>query len=387
MAKREGIEISIAVAEAVKLANTDMVAAYPITPQTHIVEKLAEMVADGELKAAYINAESEHSAISLCLGSSIAGARTFTATSAQGLALMHEILYIAAGMRLPIVMLVVNRAMSAPLSIWGDHSDVMAERDTGWLQLFAQNGQEAFDMTLQAFRIAEDHRVLLPIIVNIDGFTLSHVIEPIEILEQAEVNKFMKEFKPFYPLDPRKPMTFGAFAVPEYYIEAKKQVEDAVFSSAKVIKEVWNEFGKLYGRKYTPIESYKTSDAKILLLTLGGIGETAQTAVDEMRADGIKVGLLKLKMYRPFPITELRKACKNAKTLVIAERAMSVGGLGGPIGFEVRSAFYNEVKKPVIHDYILGLGGRDVKIDDFKLMTTRSLKNKPKEYELIGVRE
>ena len=218
MSKREGLEISIAVAEAVKLADTDMIAAYPITPQTHIVEKLAEMVADGELKAAYINAESEHSAISLCVGSSIAGARTFTATSSQGLALMHEILYITSALRLPVVMLVVNRALSGPLNIWGDHSDVMGERDTGWIQLFAQNGQEAFDMTLQAFRIAEDHRVLLPICVNIDGFTLSHVIEPIEILEQDEVNKFMREFKPLNPLDPRTPMTFGAFSTPEYYI-------------------------------------------------------------------------------------------------------------------------------------------------------------------------
>ena len=387
MAKREGLEISLAVAEAVKLADVDMIAAYPITPQTHIVEKLAEMVADGELKAAYINAESEHSAISLCLGSSIAGARTYTATSSQGLALMHEILYIASALRLPIVMTVVNRALSGPLNIWGDHSDVMGERDTGWIQFFAQNGQEAFDMTLQAFRVAEDHRVMLPVIVNIDGFTLSHVIEPINILEPNEVKKFMKEFKPLNPLDPRTPMTFGAFATPEYYIEAKKQLEQALFSSRKVITEVWNEFGKLYGRKYTPIEGYKSNDANILLLTLGGIGETAQTAVDEMRDDGIKVGLLKLKLFRPFPIQELRRACKKAKTLVIAERAMSIGGEGGPIGFEVRSAFYNEPTRIKIHDIILGLGGRDVTTEDFKMMISRALKNKPKEYELIGVRE
>lgn len=387
MSKRVGLEISLAIAEAVKLADVDMVAAYPITPQTHIVEKLAEMVADGELKAAYINAESEHSAISLCVGSSIAGARTFTATSSQGLALMHEILYITSALRLPVVMLVVNRALSGPLNIWGDHSDVMAERDTGWIQFFAQNGQEAFDMTLQAFRIAEDHRVLLPVIVNIDGFTLSHVIEPIEILEQEEVKKFMKEFKPLNALDPRTPMTFGAFATPEYYIEAKKQLEQAIFSSRKVISEVWNEFNKLYGRRYAPIEAYKATDAKILLLTLGGIGETAQTAVDEMRDDGIKVGLLKLKLYRPFPIQELRKYCKKAKTLAIAERAMSVGGEGGPIGFEVRSALYNERTNLNIHDIILGLGGRDVKVEDFKSIVKRALKNKPKEYELIGVRE
>ncbi len=387
MAKREGLEVSLAVAEAVKLADVDMIAAYPITPQTHVVERLADMVAEGELKAAYINAESEHSAISLCLGSSIAGARTYTATSSQGLALMHEILYIASALRLPVVMTVVNRALSGPLNIFGDHSDVMGERDTGWIQFFAQNGQEAFDMTLQAFRIAEDHRVMLPVIVNIDGFTLSHVIEPVYILEPSEVNKFMREFKPLNNLDPRTPMTFGAFTSPEYYIEAKKALEQALFSSKKVINEVWNEFGKLYGRKYSAIESYKTSDAKILLLTLGGIGETAQTAVDEMREQGIKVGLLKLKLFRPFPIAELRNACKKAKTLVIAERAMSVGGLGGPIGFEVRSAFYNQPTKIKIHDYILGLGGRDVKIEDFKMMITHALKNKPKEYELIGVRE
>ncbi|MBS4014919.1 MAG: pyruvate ferredoxin oxidoreductase [Candidatus Latescibacteria bacterium] len=387
MSKRVGLEISLAIAEAVKLADTDMIAAYPITPQTHIVERLAEMVAEGELKAAYINAESEHSAISLCVGSSIAGARTFTATSAQGLALMHEIMYITAALRLPIVMVVVNRAMSGPLSIWGDHSDVMGERDTGWIQLFAQNGQEAFDMTLQAFRIAEDHRVLLPVIVNIDGFTLSHVIEPIEILDQTELNKFMRTFKPKYPLDPRRPLTFGAFAIPEYYMEAKKQVEQAIFSSKAVIEEVWQEFDKLYGRHYTPIESYKTEDAKILLLTLGGIGETAQTAVDEMREQGIKVGLLKLVMYRPFPIQELRDACKAAQTLVICERAMSIGGQGGPIGFEVRSAFYNHRTDLQIHDIILGLGGRDVKVDDFKVLVKHASEKKPKEYELIGVRE
>jgi pyruvate ferredoxin oxidoreductase alpha subunit len=296
-------------------------------------------------------------------------------------------MYITAALRLPIVMVVVNRALSGPLSIWGDHSDVMGERDTGWIQLFAQNGQEAFDMTLQAFRIAEDHRVLLPVIVNIDGFTLSHVIEPIELLDQAEVKKFIREFKPLYPLDPKKPMTFGAFAVPEYYIEAKKQVEQAIFSSQAVIEEVWQEFGKLYNRNYTPIESYKNDDAKILLLTLGGIGETAQTAVNEMREQGIKVGLLKLKMYRPFPIQELRDACKTAQTLVIAERAMSIGGQGGPIGFEVRSAFYNSRTDLAIHDIILGLGGRDVKVDDFKSIVKRAQENKPKEYELIGVRE
>lgn len=387
MSKRVGLEVSLAIAEAVKLADVDMVAAYPITPQTHIVERLAEMVADGELKAAYINAESEHSAISLCVGSSIAGARTFTATSAQGLALMHEILFITSALRLPIVMVVVNRALSAPLSIWGDHSDIMAERDVGWIQLFAQNGQEAFDMTLQAFRIAEDHNVLLPVIVNIDGFTLSHVIEPVDILDQEEVKKFIKEFKPFYPLDPRTPLSFGAFATPEYYMEAKKQLEQALFNSRKTILSVWKEFKKLYGRNYTPIEPYKTNDAQLLLLTIGGIGETAQTAVDEMREEGIKVGLLKLKLYRPFPINELRRYCQNIKTLVVVERALSVGGQGGPLGFEVRSAFYHERKKPFIHDIILGLGGRDVKVDDFKSIVKRALKNKPKEYEFIGVRE
>ncbi|MEO0074616.1 MAG: pyruvate ferredoxin oxidoreductase [candidate division WOR-3 bacterium] len=387
MSKRTGLEVSLAVAEAVKLANADMVAAYPITPQTHIVEKLAEMVANGELKAAYINAESEHSAISLCVGSSIAGARTFTATSAQGLALMHEILYIASALRLPIVMATVNRALSGPLSIWGDHSDVMGERDTGWIQLFAQNGQEAFDMTLQAFRIAEDHRVLLPVSVNMDGFTLSHVIEPVEILEPNEVKKFIREFKPYYQLDPRKPVTIGAFATPEYYMEAKKQVEAAIFNSKPVIEEIWQEFGNLFGRHYTAIENYHSDDAKILLLTLGGIGETAQTAIDEMREQGLPVGLLKLKLYRPFPLEELRNFCKNIETLIVCERAMSPGGSGGPIGFEVRNALYNMKTKIKIHDIILGLGGRDVKVDDFKSIVQHAMTTEPKEYEIIGVRE
>ncbi|MFH1874830.1 MAG: hypothetical protein ABH859_06575 [Pseudomonadota bacterium] len=221
MSKRIGLEVSLAVSEAAKMARTEVVAAYPITPQTHIVESLAEMIAEGELDAEYICVESEHSAMSACLGSSATGARTFTATAGQGLELMHEVVYVAASMRLPIVMAVANRALSSPLSVWGDHSDVMAIRDTGWIQIFAENGQEAFDLVLWAFRCAEDKRVLFPVTVNLDGFHLTHVVEPIELPDQELVDKYLPKFEYPLPLDPRKPVSMGAFTIPQFYTEAK----------------------------------------------------------------------------------------------------------------------------------------------------------------------
>lgn len=228
MGKRIGLEVSLAVSEAVKMARVDAVAAYPITPQTHIVEELSQMVADGDLDADFIMVESEHSAMSACCGTSAVGARTFTATAAQGLALMHEILFIASGLRLPIVMAIANRALSAPISIWGDHSDVMAERDTGWIQFFAETGQEAFDLTIQAFKIAEDKRVLTPAAVNLDGFTLSHVIEPFDMPDQEEVDAFLPTFEPQVILDPDNPVTMGPVGFPEIYTEIKKQQNEAL---------------------------------------------------------------------------------------------------------------------------------------------------------------
>jgi pyruvate ferredoxin oxidoreductase alpha subunit len=391
MAKRVGMEVSIAISEAVKLANVDVISAYPITPQTHIVEHLSEFVNDGELQSAFIPVESEHSALSAAVGSSAVGARTFTATSSQGLALMHEIMFVAASLRLPLVMSVVNRALSGPINIWNDLSDIMAERDTGWVQLFAINGQEAFDLTLQAFKIAEDPRVLLPVAVNLDGFILSHVIEPIELLEQQEVDQFLTPFKPTLRLDPEKPVSLGAFGSPDVYIEVKKQLEEALIGSQKVVTEVWKDFGRLFGRNYKPVESYKTKDAETLLITMGSISETAMMAVDALRGKGRKVGLIHIRLWRPFPFKEFLQAIKGAKVLAVLDRALVPGGVGGPVGLEVKSTLYGKDEAPYVAEFVAGLGGRDLTVETFVEVAEKAeryaQKQKDFQYELIGVRE
>jgi len=391
MARRVGMEVSIAISEAVKLANVDVISAYPITPQTHIVEHLSEFVNDGELQSAFIPVESEHSALSAAVGSSAVGARTFTATSSQGLALMHEIMFVASSLRLPIVMSVVNRALSGPINIWNDLSDIMAERDCGWVQLFAINGQEAFDLTLQAFKIAEDPRVLLPVAVNLDGFILSHVIEPIELLEQQEVDQFLTPFKPVLRLDPDKPVSLGAFGSPDVYIEVKKQIEEALIGSQKVVTEVWKDFNRLFGRNYKPVESYKTKDAETLLITMGSISETAMMAVDALREKGQKVGLIHIRLWRPFPFKEFLQAIKGAKVLAVLDRALVPGGVGGPVGLEVKSALYGKDTRPYVAEFVAGLGGRDLTVETFIEVVDKAeryaQKQKDFQYELIGVRE
>ncbi len=325
MATRTGMEVSIAIGETVKLANADVVAAYPITPQTHIVEHLAELVANGELDAEFIPVESEHSAMSACLGSAAAGARTFTATAGQGLELMHEVLYVASPMRLPIVMTVANRALSAPLSVWGDHSDAMAVRDTGWIQIFTENGQEVIDNVLCAFRIAEDQRVLLPVMVHLDGFHLSHVIEPILLPEQSEVDQFLPPNQYPLPLDPNKPVTMGDFGPPIIYPETKWAQEVNLRAAKDVILQHWKEFGNTFGRYYSPVEYYHGEDSKVLLLTMGSFSETAMTTIDKMRGEGKDIGLIRLRLWRPFPFDEIRKAVKNVEVLIVLDRALSFG--------------------------------------------------------------
>jgi len=391
MAKKVGIEVSLAVAEAAKLANVDVIAAYPITPQTHIVEHLAELVANGELDAAYIPVESEHSAMSACLGASAVGARTFTATAGQGLELMHEVLYVASSMRLPVVMAVANRALSAPLSVWGDHSDVMAVRDTGWIQLFVENGQEVVDNVLCAFRIGEDPRVLLPVMIHLDGFYLSHMIEPIVFPEQSRVDKFLPPFKHPMPLHPDTPVTMGAFAPPIIYSEAKKAQEVNLEASREVILQCWDEFGKTFKRYYSPVERYRSDDAKVLLLTLGSFSETAMTAIDKMRGEGKSVGLVRLRLWRPFPFAEFRQAVRNAEVLIVLDRALSFGGPGGPVCSEVRSALYGEDRKPKVIGFVGGLGGRDITPAGFEEIVSRGIeisqKGSDKEFEIFGVRE
>ena len=391
MSKRVGIEVSIAIAEAVGLARAEVIPAYPITPQTHIVEHLSEMVANGELDAEFIPVESEHAAMSCCCGSSAAGARTFTSSSAQGLSLMSEILYIPSTMRLPMVMVVANRAMSAPISIWNDHQDIMVQRDIGWIQTFAENGQEAVDLTLHAFRVAEDRNVSLPFIVNIDGFTLSHVIEPIELPDQEDVDKFLPPFKPRYKLDPRRPITMGPVGIPEVYTEAKVAHDMAMKKAKRYILKAWDEFAEIFGRKYNPVESYRTEDAEILLVTMGSISETAMTAVDAMRDDGQKVGLLRIRLWRPFPSQEFRKAIGKAKVLAVVDRCLPPGAVCGPVGAEIRSLLYKIPGAPKIFSFVAGLGGRDVTVARFKEIVDKArqfAKKRPRElYEVIGVRE
>ncbi|MFH1647931.1 MAG: pyruvate ferredoxin oxidoreductase, partial [Chloroflexota bacterium] len=306
MTTRIGVEVSIAVADAVKLANPDVVAAYPITPQTHIVEHLAQLVADGELDAEYIPVESEHSAMSACLGSAATGARTFTATASQGLALMNEVVYVAASMRLPIIMAVANRALSSPLSIWCDHSDMMSVRDTGWIQIVTENGQQAVDNTICAFRIGEDRRVLLPVMVHLDGFNLTHVIEPIIFPGQEEVDKFLPPNNYPLPLNPDKPVAMGDFAPPAIFTEAKWAQEVNIRNSMKPILEIWDEFNKIFGRQYAAVEKYHSDGSKVILMTMGSVGETASVAVDELRATGQEVGQVRLRLWRPFPFDALR---------------------------------------------------------------------------------
>lgn len=391
MSRRVGIEVSLAVSEAVKMAKVDVVAAYPITPQTHIVESLAEIIAEGKLDAEYICVESEHSAMSACLGSAATGARTFTATAGQGLELMHEVVYVAASMRFPIVMAVANRALSSPLSVWGDHSDVMAIRDTGWIQIFAENGQEALDLTLWAFRVAEDTRVLFPTIVNLDGFHLTHVVEPVEIPSQEDVDKFLPPINFPTPLDPRKPVTMGAFTIPQFYTEVKKSQEVDFENTRPIIRETLDEFEKIFGRRYNPVEKYMTDGAETLILTMGSYSQTASLAVKELRAKGEKVGQVRLRLWRPFPFDELRSAVKGVKRLIILDRAISFGGPGGPVASEVRSALYNLPNAPKVVGFIAGLGGRDILPEQFVDMINRGIRladeGQKGSYELLGVRE
>jgi len=391
MAKRVGMEVSIAISETAKMADVDVVAAYPITPQTHIVEHLAELVANGELDAEYIPVESEHSAMSACLGSSAAGARTFTATAGQGLELMHEVLYVASSMRLPIVMTVANRALSAPLSVWGDHSDAMAVRDTGWIQLFVENGQEAVDNVICAFRIAEDRRVLLPVMVHLDGFHLSHMIEPILLPETEEVKRFIPPFQYPFPLDPLKPVSMGDFGPPFIYSEAKWAQEVNLREAKDVIIECWQEFGKQFQRHYSPVEEYRSEGADVLLLTMGSYSETAAAAIDKVRAEGKNIGLVRLRLWRPFPFAELRQKLSQARVLIVLDRALSFGGPAGPVCSEIKSALYGQAKQPKVVSFVGGLGGRDITVAGFEEIISRGIevaeKGSRNEFEIFGVRE
>jgi pyruvate ferredoxin oxidoreductase alpha subunit len=387
-AKRIGMEVSLAVSEAVKLARTDVIAAYPITPQTHIVEHLSELVADGSLDAAYIPVESEHSAMSSSIGASAAGARTFTATSSQGLALMNEMIYIAPVLRTPVVLAIANRALSAPINIWNDHSDIMSVRDAGWVSVFAENGQESLDLTLIAFRLAEDPKVSLPVNINLDGFTLSHFIEPILIPEQAEVDKFLPPFKPSLQLDIKKPISIGLLGGPESYTESRKATDNALEGSKAVLKQIFGEFEKIFGRKYNVVETYKTEDAETVIVAMGSIAETCMTAADELREAGQKVGVVRLRLWRPFPAAELVAALGQAKNVAVLDRHVVLGCPSGPLGLEVKSLLYTSPIKPKVTNWTVGLGGRDVTRDDFKYIFERAASGEAQtRLEMVGVFE
>jgi pyruvate ferredoxin oxidoreductase alpha subunit len=390
MSKRVGVEVSIALGDAVKMVNPDVIAAYPITPQTHIVEHLAELVAQGELDAEYVPVESEHSAMSACLGSAAAGARTFTATAGQGLELMHEVLYVASGMRLPIVMAVVNRALSAPLSVWGDHSDAMAVRDTGWIQIFTENGQEVVDQTICAFKIAEHHDVLFPVMVHLDGFHLSHVIEPIEMPDEKKVCEYLPANTNPFTLHPSKPIAMGDFAPPVVFTEAKWAQEKAMLGVKKVINEIWDEFAVKFGRTYKPVECYKCEGVKNVLVTMGSYSETAMTAVDNLRKKGEDIGLIRIRLWRPFPFEELRAVLKGVENVIVLDRSISPGA-SGTVASEIKSAMYTEKEKPTVKSYIGGLGGRDITVEGFEDLIKDGISDRNEyngiEFQMVGVRE
>lgn len=356
-----------AAALAAKLAKPDVVAAYPITPSTDFPEKMSEFVANGELPhTQFLPVESEHSAMSACVGAAAAGARVCTATASQGLELMHEILFIASGMRLPIVLYNANRALSAPINIWCDHQDSISARDTGWIQFYAENNQEIFDLMLIAFRVAEDKRVLLPAMACIDAFVCTHTFEPVDVPSQEEIDDFLPPYKPEHvKLDPEDPWTLGPFGVPEYYQEMRYAQHLAMKNAEKVIDEVFQDFERRFGRKYQKVTPYRTEDADIIFITMGSISGTAKEFVDEVREEGKKVGVIKITVLRPFPFKEILPLIKNAKAVATLERNISMG-YGGAVYADLAGALINEKERPALIDFILGLGGRDVTFKDFE---------------------
>ena len=394
-----------AIAFGVKQSDVDVVAAYPITPQTIIVEKFSEYVANGEVQTEFVCTESEHSALAASLAASVTGARTFTATASAGLALMHEMLFVTSGCRSPVVMAVANRALSAPLNIHGDHSDSIAQRDSGWIQLYVENAQEAYDTVIQAFRIAENFNVLLPVMVGLDGFTLSHTLENVETLRDEVVKEFVGarllpnvlthegKMAPFR-LDPDNPMTMGPIALQNYYFEFKRQQDEAMKNALEVIEKINNEYAKVSGRKYGNglIEAYRLEDADVATVCLGSTAGTMKAVVDDLRKEGVKAGLLRLRAFRPLPVKEILNALEKVKAVAVMDKSMSFGGDGGAVFHEIRHALYDAKPSPYVVDYIYGLGGRDTSpkelrstyVDLQKILETQNVQN-PIQY--LGLRE
>jgi pyruvate ferredoxin oxidoreductase alpha subunit len=394
-----------AVAYAVKQCDVDVVAAYPITPQTIIVEKFSEYVADGEVDTEFVCVESEHTAMTCCITASATGARTFTATASAGLALMHEMLGVASGCRTPVVMSVVNRALSAPINIHCDHSDSMCERDIGWIQQYAENSQEAYDSIIQAFRIAENLDVMLPTMVGLDGFVLSHTLENVSVLPDEAVKKFVGtrqvpmvmnhqgKLVPF-KLDPENPLTIGPLDLQDYYFEHKRQQEESMRKALDVIKRVHGEYAEQSGRNYGNglVEAYRLDDAEIATICMGSTAGTVKTVVDELRENGVKAGLLRMRTFRPLPVEDIISNLSGKKAVAVMDRACSFGGNGGPMFHEIRHTLYDVLDRPKLVNYIYGLGGRDTPpymIDGIykelqKIAETGEIEN---TVQFIGLRE
>lgn len=357
---RKVIEGSMAVAEAVKICRPHVISAYPITPQTHIVENLSQFVADGDLKSQFINVESEFGAASVVLGASATGARAYSTTTAQGLLLMAEVLFNIAGLRLPVVITCANRAVSAPINIWNDQQDAMTVRDSGLILLFAEDNQEAADMHLQAFKIGEHPEIMLPVMVNMDGFILTHAFEPIELMDQKMADDFLPPYKPELYLTTKNPLTFGILAEPDWYLESRYRLQKAIEASADMIEEVANKFNKSFGR-YSGglVENYRLDGAETAVISMGSVVGTIKEVVDELRDKGKKVGVLKIRSYRPFPKKAVYDALKNVKNVIVIEKAISLGA-SGMLYDDIKAALYGKPTQPKVSGFIAGLGGRDI---------------------------
>ena len=383
---RHVLEGSHAVSEAVRLAKVQVISAYPITPQTHIVEQLSEYCANGTLDARFLRVESEHSALAALIGAASSGVRTFTATSSQGLALMHELLHWASGARLPIVMAQVNRAMAPGWNIWADQTDSLSQRDTGWVQFYCENGQEVLDTTIQAFRLAE--WVNLPVMVNLDAFFLSHTYEPVDVPEQKSVDKFLPPYKPRFQLDLANPCAFNQLAPPNIYMEMRHNIQMAMDEAFTFFEQMEEEFESIWGRRHGAVEAIQCDDAEVILITSGTVTSTSRQVVAELRDKGEKVGLLKVKLFRPFPVNLLREITKSASKVAVIDRNFSFGA-SGIFAQEVKAALYNFPGHPPVYGYVAGLGGRDITtevIEEIYWLTKNSTAPE-NESSWVGLRE
>jgi len=367
MGIRERLSGNEAAATAMRQINPDVMGAFPITPSTEIPQYFSTYVADGKVDTEFVAVESEHSSMSVCIGAQAAGARAFTATSSCGLALMWELLSVAASFRLPITMAVVNRALTGPININNDHSDSMGTRDSGWIQLYSETNQEAYDNIIQAVRIGETADVMLPVMICQDGFITSHGVENIELLEDEKVKDFVGKFEPEnYLLKSENPLAIGPYGTSAYYMEFKIQQVDAMRNAKKAILEVAAEFEKVSGRKYGFFEEYMMEDAETAIVIIGSSAGTAKAAIEELRNEGVKAGLIKIRVFRPFPAEELAKALSRAKAVAVMDKSEGFSDAGGPIFVETRSALYDIDNKPKLINYVYGLGGRDIRVEDFK---------------------